>query len=248
MVDSSFNILKATAKLQETRRMLIPLPNYTLEIRSEDGYWYYGKEGEAKRRLPECTHLSPLGIVCTEAFYQVLINGDRNLAPCDDFVWWRQRPYEPDKIRVERGNTAGPVETPPAKSVDVCTTNTARLQATTGSTGCATELWSIFEEKRMGYSNEDANGVEVYLIVDGKIVEELVPKDALKEGTEVACPSLFGYFQATVRVDSYGVFYADSKDMIGDLFFSGDARQCWSSRYSVHKSALRKISELEIKS
>lgn len=84
--------------------MLIPLPNYTLEIRSEDGYWYYGKEGEAKHKLPECNHLSPLGIVITEAFYQILICGDRNLTPCGNFVWERQRPYEPDKIRVECGD------------------------------------------------------------------------------------------------------------------------------------------------
>lgn len=100
------DLLKAFDSLKSTGSMLIPLPNYVLEIRynQEQHAWLYGKEGDAKHPVPDANRFEALGNLVTSVFYQLLTRGDKELVPSEDFVWARQRPYRPDVVRVEKGD------------------------------------------------------------------------------------------------------------------------------------------------
>lgn len=99
--------------------------------------------------------------------------------------------------------------------------------------------------QQVGFSVSMYSGSEVYLLVDGKMVETpITARDGLKVGDTVACPSLMGYFRATIKAGKDGALYAESpNEHVGFLEFDTDDRHCWTCASTAN---MRSIKRLEI--
>lgn len=84
------------------------------------------------------------------------------------------------------------------------------------------------ESRAVGFACTIYQGSEVYLIKEDQPVQEpILEKDGLKDGDSVLCPSLMGYFKATVSISEDGTVSASNGNQAGFLEFDKDDRHCW---------------------